>query len=81
MGSCPKSLGADLPASLKPNIQADPFSCLTRDQKERIQIAIEENQSCHSQLASTSSRTDWVGIALIGIGALTVGYVVGQTSK
>ena len=70
---------ADLTSNLKPSGPSDNnVVCLSRSEAVQAQIAILENQSCHEQLKSASQSIDWVGVVLIGIGALTTGFVVGQ---
>jgi hypothetical protein len=45
------------------------------------QIAILQNDSCHEQLSAANSKPDWVGVVLIGAGALIVGFVIGSATK
>lgn len=75
-------MAGDLPANLKPSAPvAQPLICLSRSEAEQAQIAILENQSCHDQLSTASGRADWVGVVLIGAGALIAGFVIGQATK
>ena len=57
-----------------------PFSCLTRDQQERIVLCAEDNKLCHSELLDL--REDLTGAETHNFfytaGALMVGFLFGH---
>ena len=54
------------------------YSCLTRPQKEKIEVAFEQNDQCHKSLANVKSivadEMDWVSMGL----ALVIGMAGGM---
>lgn len=72
--SCPVTLKADVPVNLKPSATNSEFFCVDRQGAERIAIAYRENDSCHAQLKSATSRTDWSTVIMAVVGGLVLGY-------
>lgn len=59
------------------------FPCLTRAEKERIEIAFEENDACHAALAATTApqpepTSSWRKDALWILGGLAAGLYIGS---
>lgn len=70
-----------------PNVSAQTvtsldFRCLTREQKEKIEICFEENEVCHAELATTatsapSQESFWVLLIMTG----AIGFVGGLAAR
>lgn len=61
------------------NLQPKPFSCLKRDQKEKVLECFQENVVCHNALLKISkeeSSSDWEAILLAIAGGLVGGMIL-----
>jgi hypothetical protein len=60
----------------------DPFGCLNRDQKQKIEICFVENEQLKAELDEASiKKTDWTSIIITGLSMFTTGVIIGMTHK
>lgn len=61
------------------------FPCLSRDQKEAIEVEFEQNESCHAELAKLSAMEPepsfWKTTGLYIILGLAVGFAAGAAVR
>jgi hypothetical protein len=66
------------PTSAEVTTQLDPFACLDRKAKDRINEAFDTNFECHQSLAKAAKveRLDWETLILSVLGGVVAGMVV-----
>jgi len=66
-----------LALELSPKKSDTLFDCLSRDQKEKIQVCFEQNASCHDALAKTVSVEKPPSVQIFGL-AILIGFAAGM---